>query len=50
MTYMQINTPEFYSTPTLSHWAASLHVYHFVSSQFFKSITTVSSQRASNVF
>jgi len=38
MTYMQINTPESYSRPTLSHWVASLQVYHFVSSQFFKSI------------
>jgi len=33
------HTLEFYSRPTLSHWVASLHVYHFVSSQFFKSIT-----------
>jgi len=41
MTYMQFNTPEFYSRPTLSHWVASLHVCHFVSSQFVKSIIDV---------
>ena len=49
MTYMQINNPEFYIRPTLSHWAASLQVYHLSVLNSLSQLLIVSSLIKHNV-